>query len=443
MIGYFPALYPDELLYSAIARFGVHTALSSPAVHQALFGRHVQHPSLAFPSHLAELGRRTGLDPDGLINHHTNLPYLTAFMDRPRARTLSAAMKVKPVALKAVHVAVTASASLIPPMNTLRFCVECAREDLVEYGEAYWHRLHQLHLVVVCPRHGCVLRTTPPLSGAARNRLHPAMPQSMSDANTYPVIDRVDREDVEHLIRLAEDCAALTRGEMPNGMSRNHFSARLRAGFVSKGFHLGKVGINWKDVRARSAEAWMARYWPDMFPASAKKGGWLSRVVTSRDHSRTENVQLAFEVLRVLPTHDLAFGQGPWSCTNPMAEHFGQPVVVNVKRAHHRGMTVGHFSCECGSVFTRQRDWSGFETQPRHSRFGPLLRGFIENAADQGWSLVRTATELGVDPGTLKRAIEVEGVNVTLRQRRSPTKRPTKERPAKRTGDLAIGDSAD
>ncbi len=39
----------------------------------------------------------------------------------------------------------------------LKFCPMCAAEDRRQFGEAYWHRLHQLRNMQVCPKHNCKL----------------------------------------------------------------------------------------------------------------------------------------------------------------------------------------------------------------------------------------------------------------------------------------------
>ena len=40
----------------------------------------------------------------------------------------------------------------------LRYCPICAQEDRKQYGEAYWHRTHQIRNMVICPVHGCSLK---------------------------------------------------------------------------------------------------------------------------------------------------------------------------------------------------------------------------------------------------------------------------------------------
>src|SRR5205085_11862301 len=38
-------------------------------------------------------------------------------------------------------------------LERLRFCPSCVIEDRDKYGETYWHRLHQISGVEICPRH--------------------------------------------------------------------------------------------------------------------------------------------------------------------------------------------------------------------------------------------------------------------------------------------------
>ncbi len=39
----------------------------------------------------------------------------------------------------------------------LKYCPLCANEDRQKYGEAYWHRIHQIRTINVCPKHNCRL----------------------------------------------------------------------------------------------------------------------------------------------------------------------------------------------------------------------------------------------------------------------------------------------
>jgi hypothetical protein len=43
--------------------------------------------------------------------------------------------------------------SVVQPPEWLRFCPECVQEDKQQFSESYWHRLHQIPGVEICPQH--------------------------------------------------------------------------------------------------------------------------------------------------------------------------------------------------------------------------------------------------------------------------------------------------
>ena len=68
----------------------------------------------------------------------------------------------------------------------LRYCPQCFDEDIATYGEPYWHRLHQIPGIAVCPRHDCWLADTEiTLTGHRHNLLFPALP----DCHLLPTPD--------------------------------------------------------------------------------------------------------------------------------------------------------------------------------------------------------------------------------------------------------------
>lgn len=68
--------------------------------------------------------------------------------------------------------------------SALRYCPACAANDREQYGEAYWHRIHQLIGIQVCPVHRCYLMdSSVMISGKATPSLKTAeemIPQSES-----------------------------------------------------------------------------------------------------------------------------------------------------------------------------------------------------------------------------------------------------------------------
>ena len=76
MLPYFPTPYQDELLYSVIARYGVHCGITSAKeLLRDLFNQSDVAAVIDFPGHLKTLkeclGNACSLSIDDLIQHHT------------------------------------------------------------------------------------------------------------------------------------------------------------------------------------------------------------------------------------------------------------------------------------------------------------------------------------------------------------------------------------
>ena len=152
MIALFPKPYDDELLYSVLARYFVQCGYSvyiSAATD--LFEK---------PATIPDIDLINKLDPDvvnaltaykpmkNIILEHTMFPYYGRFMESAkRQQALTAMITMQ----NNVHY-------LLPIPKTsqqryLRYCLICAKADRQKFGEAYWHRSHQLLNVNVCPLH--------------------------------------------------------------------------------------------------------------------------------------------------------------------------------------------------------------------------------------------------------------------------------------------------
>ena len=82
MISNFPIPYPDELIYSVIARYAIHNGILSPKyLTEELFNNRNLTPTYDLPSHIGKLASYLPdcYDALYLINHHTLLPIYQPF----------------------------------------------------------------------------------------------------------------------------------------------------------------------------------------------------------------------------------------------------------------------------------------------------------------------------------------------------------------------------
>lgn len=163
MLGWFPELYPDELLASACARYT--DRLEYPTQHTAvreLFGAGCSRVAYDVPGHLnhlvGQLPSQGSYSPQEILYKHTLFPFYVSLHSAERVAQLERQIGEAPSTV--IYKAVGMIQYRKRCVELLRFCLKCALEDEVLYGEPYWHRNHQLPGVLVCTKHGEFLRPT-------------------------------------------------------------------------------------------------------------------------------------------------------------------------------------------------------------------------------------------------------------------------------------------
>ena len=173
MIGYFPELYEDELVYSWIARYLVHSGYTSAAdAYQDLYFNKNLRPSVELMNNLIDDAKSVMtkyMPMEDLIYNHTLLPEYGRFIDpMKRERLVSEADFSRGNWIN----------SLMIPAATgeryLKYCPLCAKEDRDNHGEAYWHRKHQIIGIKSCTKHKVYLQDSDVLINRNLTRLKAA-----------------------------------------------------------------------------------------------------------------------------------------------------------------------------------------------------------------------------------------------------------------------------
>lgn len=157
MLTFFPKPYPDELLYSIIARYHVWSGNDEISdTMEQLFDNRRERATLLIPKHLQRLAEKTkkyGLNYETLLFEHTIFPFVTCFLNRDSFYTVLTCVNNIDQKESLFYVY---RHSLCP--RYLRYCSLCVRDDRDNYGEGYWHRKHQTYGVVMCDKHKCYLK---------------------------------------------------------------------------------------------------------------------------------------------------------------------------------------------------------------------------------------------------------------------------------------------
>lgn len=161
MIAVFPTIYPDELLYSQLARFYARSGYPGYTfAAEDLFQSKTVRPDIEFlnaytPEALHLITHEKPIER--IILEHTMFPYYARFIGHERRMKAFQSL----VAMDAAyHNLLPFPKSKEKVIRHLRYCPICAEHDRETYGETYWHRIHQMHGIRICPAHHCFLIET-------------------------------------------------------------------------------------------------------------------------------------------------------------------------------------------------------------------------------------------------------------------------------------------
>ena len=158
MIAYFPTAYPDELLYSQLARYYTKSGYMAYAyAAEELYVSKIVRPDMEFvnvftPDALRMISK--DMTMEDVVMKHTMFPYYGRFLPlERRQRAFHALVSMQGNYHNLLPIPTRKSSS----DRCLRYCPVCAEQDRQEHGETYWHRTHQMIGMVACSVHGCYL----------------------------------------------------------------------------------------------------------------------------------------------------------------------------------------------------------------------------------------------------------------------------------------------
>lgn len=155
----FPVPYPNELIYSTVARASIYHGITSPKqLLDEVFNNRKVIATLDLPCHLQSLSEQlqsTGrFSLEELIYRHTMFPLYAPFVTEPhRTRTIQL---MAGRSQGAVHLLLGVAASRVKTDDRLRYCSECLKDQSQKYGETFWQRNWFFPGLDLCPEHGAL-----------------------------------------------------------------------------------------------------------------------------------------------------------------------------------------------------------------------------------------------------------------------------------------------
>ena len=417
MITFFPDPYPDELLYSVCSRYQERMMWGNQKTTlQDLFGTDTVVAVVDLPGHVDALVSR--LPPnhryssDRIIDDHTLLPYFAPFLASNQLEGIQRAMRLGSGSGIAGQAGIMASTVKTP--QGLQYCPQCVESDRMAYGETYWHRVHQLPGVMVCPHHP----STPIYPG--RLAIHNARHRQSFDTlegvvrseNASRIPNPIIHPDLAVFIA-RQSWVLLTQSRAAVGLDvlRQRYLERLQERDLAQ--ESGRI-------RARDfVQQFERSYGQDWLRAMGcgltedGEQAWVLRMVRRPKGSQhpLKHLLLAYflgmameTLLGPQPSSESLKSDHLWPCLNQAANHYGQSLISEaqseIRKTTHG--TIGIFTCSCGFSYRCAVGGDPY-LEAKVVQFGHLWESRLKVLSEDPKMTLRGAARiLGVDPGTVK-----------------------------------------
>ncbi|WP_033827185.1 TnsD family Tn7-like transposition protein [Bacillus andreraoultii] len=427
MIVQFPTPYPDEILYSVFARYHVRSGnFFLKHTMEDLFGRKTASASVMLPSGIGLLAERlpknTTLNEQMLIKNHTMFPLYTAFLPDEKANSIYEAMISDNGGKIFMQSGLMASA--IPQNKYFKYCPICFKEDLNQYGELYWHRIHQLPGNFICCKHQVWIKeSTVPI---IQSNKHIYDVPTLENCDLFNVKDVINNENIyEEIIK---EINFLLNNTLDTHFSFTHYTEFYRKHLIEKGYASINGYVHQEKLQMDFKEFYSDRFLQDLHCnlQSSGSNSWLSNI--TRKHRKTFHPYYHVLLLKFLQLSvtDIfqnnlpfqPFGLPNWPCLNTVCRHYKKDVIqeITIRSCEKTKKPIGRFTCSiCGFSYTRKGVDKADEDRCKYTRvmeFGSVWKDKLRVLLDQGLSYREIARTLKVDTNTvIKYEKELRGVS--------------------------------
>lgn len=303
--------------------------------------------------------------------------------------------------------------TMLPSVH-LRFCPDCTERERNIHGEAYWHRVHQVPGVCVCPEHATLLEESNiPMRYLYGSTIFHAAEPSIPVTQARRL--KGEDEDDKTLIRIATEASWLLKSSLPGndlGEIRRHYLAHaLCLGYASQA-----GAVHWKKLipafRSRYSERLLETMQCGLPPEAPKKRDhWIAEILHQpRKPQAPVRYLLLMDFLGVQASEFFQFksvlhspfGKGPWGCINPVCPSAGRLGIELIAYEFASTEIVGVLTCpQCGQVSCRktidgkERRWV--------RKPGPIWEVELERVCNNNPpSLYAISKRLGASASTIK-----------------------------------------
>lgn len=301
------------------------------------------------------------ITPKQLINDHTFYPLFRPFLSKEKNDNIQLWMEGNEEKSILYHAGILQSK--IPFPRFLRYCTECAEDNKKRYGEAYWHRSHQIYGVNVCAFHNKVLMESQIPFSLKRNYQTLISLDKKIIGMGCPLIESEKCREIDH--KIAKAIHELLTNTMPiigiDKLGERYLSYLKKSGLAKatgtvlktemlKSFHSFFDQDDYLERVSSHINSYSNRNWIDNLLRPKTPSHPLRHVLFLTFLGSTPEEFLKQRIEDIQP-----FGSGPWICFNAASGHYNKAVITECSiKWGTSGYLVGTFSCSCGFVYSRR-----------------------------------------------------------------------------------------
>jgi Tn7-like transposition protein D/TniQ len=366
LLGWFPKVYENELLYSFIARYYNQSSYTSvKEVLYELFDDSRAKVAPDFPSNLEVLYKRLSIfnskSLDEYIYQHTPFFYFTNFVNEKQRKVILS--EIKSSNSKNVQIYTGLIASTVKEPAYFKYCTLCFKNDISCFGETFWRSSHQLPSVFVCTIHKALLHYSSVIYRDKNSLLMiPNYETCQPNSLNRCIRSHLSPNDLELLFKIALQSELLLTNKLNiNVLSLTKFYKDLlrEQGYLTtKGYikqeclyddFISFYGLNILTVL-------------QSVPTNEEGTCWLKKITRKQRNSIHPIRHILLLTFLGIDLNSLTlienkgpFGNAPFPCLNKAAKHFGKSIIpqVNIIRCTETGKPIGVFTCRCGFQYTR------------------------------------------------------------------------------------------
>ncbi|MFT5872445.1 MAG: hypothetical protein ACI8WT_001376 [Clostridium sp.] len=365
MAFYFPEPYKDEILYSIIARYHYYVGNKNTKLSlMELFGSETLVPTVDLTSNLKKFCRLIGnssiYNAEYFINKHTNLPFYFPFLELNNRAGIRESMINRDG--KGIYTKIGIVAGGGCSKSGLYYCPKCVLEDIGNVGEPYFHRVHQVPGVIVCPIHFCLVKKYLITKNDIGRINFIRLDLRYIDNNIIYLEDPIINNN---LINIAQ-CADYILNNDLSKFNQLSIVKKYKLLLDEKGLLTPKKRVK-QNKLTQLFKDYFTEELLEMLQSNINntESNWL-RMLTRKPKHTVNPVRHIIFILFLCGDIDAffvednkknyPFGKAPWPCLNPASDHYKELVIDKCKITsdYKTRQPVATFACKCGFIYSKK-----------------------------------------------------------------------------------------